>query len=599
MSRSDSPQAPPGGWPAQRPQADYDLATWTQGLGGAPLPNPKPQPAPAQTYAGAQGYPQPQPTYAAPPAGGYNHQDQGYYWGSDPQAAAAPARQQPAAPQFDPYVPPTTPSRRAAPQPAPVSHLAPAAHAPVGHGYAAAPAPQGYGQPHPGHGLDAGGYPSPQPAAYAPQAPSPQLRGSQYDEWAAAPPPADPRGYDLSSYMPPHPAAPAQPAAPDYGHLTADLGTHGQQGFSDWGHQAGYGQPPAGYGNPQPGYDGQGYEAQQGYADPAQGYADPAQGQAEYDEDQGYEYEEPRRGRKGLMIAAALVGAIVVGGGFTLAYQTLMGPLADGPTPVVKSDEGPAKVKPTDPGGKQFAHSDSKLLGRLGGATPAEGEGGPARKVTTLVVGRDGAIQPPSGPQAAPAPPAVSVPVPGMTLIDVPGADQPPAAASPPPQKAAPIVVQPPADAPPAEVAELPAVTTPVIPTVKNVVPEDPPAPVAQKPKPPVVKTAAIPVPPPAAKPAATPAPNRTNLGYVAVLASVPVSGSSRINALQQFADLQQRYGGILQNKTPDVQEANLGEKGRFHRLVIGPPGSREGANSFCAQLKSAGYTADCWVTGY
>ena len=57
MSRSDSPQAPPGGWPAQRPQGaqgahpqgvrpqpgEYDLAGWTQGLGGAPLPNPKPQ----------------------------------------------------------------------------------------------------------------------------------------------------------------------------------------------------------------------------------------------------------------------------------------------------------------------------------------------------------------------------------------------------------------------------------------------------------------------------------------------------------------------------------------------------------------------------
>jgi cell division septation protein DedD len=112
-----------------------------------------------------------------------------------------------------------------------------------------------------------------------------------------------------------------------------------------------------------------------------------------------------------------------------------------------------------------------------------------------------------------------------------------------------------------------------------------------------VEKTAAIPETRAPTAPKAQPA--RTNLGYVAVLASVPVSGSSRINALQQYADLQQRFGGILQNKTPDVQEANLGEKGRFHRLVIGPPGSREGANSVCTQLKSAGYTADCWVTGY
>jgi hypothetical protein len=515
------------------------------------------------------GYSQPQPAYA-PPTAGYNHQDQGYYWGSDPQAPA-PTRQPPAAPQFDPYVPPTAPSHRAAP-PSPVSSQ----------GYAPAPAPQTYGQPHPNLGYDAGYMPAPS-TAYAPQAPAPQLRGSQYDEWASAPTPPDPRGYDLSSYMPPHQTAPAQPAAPDYGHLSADLGSHGQSGYSDWGHQSGYSQP-------QPGYDGQGYDTQ--------GYEDPTQGQADYDEEHGYEYEEPPRSRKGLTIAAALVGAIVVGGGLTMAYQSLMGPLADGPTPVVKSDEGPTKVKPTDPGGKQFAHSDSKLLGRLGGATPAEGEAGPTRKVTTLVVGRDGAIQPPSAPVAAPEPPAVSVPVPGMTLIDVPGGDEPAAAAPPPAPKAAPIVVQPPPAAEPADaMAELPAAPSPVVPTVKNVAAEAPPAPAAPKPKPPVEKTAAIPETRAPTAPKAQPA--RTNLGYVAVLASVPVSGSSRINALQQYADLQQRFGGILQNKTPDVQEANLGEKGRFHRLVIGPPGSREGANSVCTQLKSAGYTADCWVTGY
>ncbi|HEX5665796.1 MAG TPA: hypothetical protein VFX71_03080, partial [Hyphomicrobium sp.] len=103
MSRSDSPQTPPGGWPAQRPQGgqgaqpqgvrpqqgEYDLAGWTQGLGGAPLPNPKPQ------------QPAAQPGYAAQPPAGYGHQDPGYQWGADPRAAQAP--------QFDPYLPATQP----------------------------------------------------------------------------------------------------------------------------------------------------------------------------------------------------------------------------------------------------------------------------------------------------------------------------------------------------------------------------------------------------------------------------------------------------------------------------------------------------------
>ena len=117
-----------------------------------------------------------------------------------------------------------------------------------------------------------------------------------------------------------------------------------------------------------------------------------------------------------------------------------------------------------------------------------------------------------------------------------------------------------------------------------------------KKPKP-GVKTAAIPQAPAATAPARV-TPKPSGLGYVAVLASVPASGSSRIDALQQFADMQQRYGGILQNKTPDVQEANLGAKGTYHRLIVGPPGSRDGANSICSQLKSAGYSG-CWVTAY
>ncbi len=575
MSRSDSPQTPPGGWPAQRPQGgqgaqpqgvrpqqgEYDLAGWTQGLGGAPLPNPKPQQPAAQ-----QGY-------AAQPPAGYGHQDPGYQWGADPRAAQAP--------QFDPYVPATQPSRRpVAPEPFPnAQHANPAANP------YAPQQPAGYDN---GYGYQ----PEPSPA--------PALRGAQYDQWAAAPAPApsaDPRGYDLASYMPPQgrtqpPQAPAQ----DYGHLTADLATHPQPGYSDWGHQSGYQQPPQGYAGQQ-GFDAHGY-AQPGYDQ--QGYADPnAQG---YDDDNDYEPEQPVRSRKWLTVAAALVGAIVVGGGLTYAYQTLLGDSTGGPTPIVKSAEGPSKVKPSVPGGKQFANTDSKLLGRLGeggdsSASASETDGAGARKVQTLVVGRDGAIQAPSAASQPPEPasvPGLSVPVPGMTLVDVPS---PSAAPAPKPQ---PIVVQPPAPpAQPVQVASNDPRPAPVMPkSINTATDESPPAPVAEKPKAapkPITKTAAI---PDSAAAPATAAPKVSGLGYVAVLASVPASGTSRIDALQQFADLQQRYGGILQNKTPDVTEANLGEKGRYHRLVVGPPGSKDGANSVCSQLKTAGYSS-CWVMAY
>ena len=51
-------------------------------------------------------------------------------------------------------------------------------------------------------------------------------------------------------------------------------------------------------------------------------------------------------------------------------------------------------------------------------------------------------------------------------------------------------------------------------------------------------------------------------------------------------------------SKTPDVQEADLGDKGLWYRAVVGPPGSRDAASAVCSQLKTAGH-AGCWVTAY
>jgi hypothetical protein len=45
------------------------------------------------------------------------------------------------------------------------------------------------------------------------------------------------------------------------------------------------------------------------------------------------------------------------------------------------------------------------------------------------------------------------------------------------------------------------------------------------------------------------------------------------------------------------VQEVDLGEKGIRYRALVGPPGSRGAAVTFCNQLKAAGQ--DCWVTEY
>ena len=80
------------------------------------------------------------------------------------------------------------------------------------------------------------------------------------------------------------------------------------------------------------------------------------------------------------------------------------------------------------------------------------------------------------------------------------------------------------------------------------------------RPPPSARKVAAI---PPAPREAAQPKVSSavvtaSTSGYVAVLSSQ----KSRMDALKAFADLQQKYGDVLSSKTPDVQEANLGDKG-------------------------------------
>ena len=120
--------------------------------------------------------------------------------------------------------------------------------------------------------------------------------------------------------------------------------------------------------------------------------------------------------------------------------------------------------------------------------------------------------------------------------------------------------------------------------------------PVAPVRKAPVVKPAAAksPVPKTREASAAAATPTASGAGYVAVLSSQ----KSRMDALKIFANMQEKYGEVLSSRTPDVQEANLAEKGVWYRLVVGPPGSREAASSLCTQLKAAGYSG-CWVTTY
>ncbi|MCL4767629.1 MAG: SPOR domain-containing protein [Hyphomicrobiaceae bacterium] len=412
-----------------------------------------------------------------------------------------------------------------------------------------------------------------------------QLRAAQYDHWQPGQSGQDPHDYDLGSYMPASTAGqPAYGEPPPPG--------HGGQFDPHWQDPHSYGADAVG-----PAAGAGAYYAQLGgEALPVAGHPqDPGEHDADDADD---DYEETGRGRRGLLIVGALVGAIVVGGGLAYGYKTIVGPAPKGIPPVIKADKRPAKSQPADPGGKQFAHSDSKLMGRLesdggnagdSGARQASAAGetdaSGVRRVPTVVVGRDGSIAPPA---AEPRLPPTTVSVPGMTIVDGFGGRPPPAlpprnveqaqspAAAPAPQIIAKAALQP--APPPKAEPEPPA-------SVRSAAVQ--PAAAAPAPRTPAVRQAAV-TPPPAPKSSA--------VGYVAVLSSQ----RSRMDALKTFADLQQKYVGVLQNKIPDVQEADLSARGlgTMYRVVVGPPSSREAAADLCGQLKSAGFQG-CWITAY
>lgn len=550
----------PAGQPTQPPQTQPPpmQGGYPQGYGnggyGTPAANPAAQSLPygVQSPYGTTDYGY---TQQAPSPYASGHANAGY------------------APQFEPYTP--APLNAARAQPAPTFQPVPT-YAPQQQAYGGAP-------------------------TYAP---------ASNTGW---PSPQDSRGFDLGAYLPPGSGAgttaQADPALPQ----------------NDWNQGGGYhgGYQTGGYQNESDAYGQADGGPSLGFGQPAGGELDQGYGEEETNE---YESDVPARSRFPMKIAAVLVGAVVVGSGLMYGYNKILGGSPAGEPPVVKSASAPSKVKPEDGGGKQFAHTDSKIMGRLGdgGAAGASGEAASdvdangTRKVATLVVGRDGTIQ---APAAAPAG-GGGVEVPGMTVVDGLGAQHAPAAAATmaavnAPARAEPaapakIVVTPPQRPPVtiAKVEQAPAVqdqTASIEPAAEAPAAPAAPPKLSKKAKAAAAKAAA------AAAAAAAPAPaeavpaatsnsvattgNGAN-GFVAVLASVPRSGTSRMDALKRFADMQQKYASVLQGKTPDVAEANLGTKGAYHRLVVGPPGSREQASDVCAQLKSQGY-ADCWVTAY
>ena len=58
---------------------------------------------------------------------------------------------------------------------------------------------------------------------------------------------------------------------------------------------------------------------------------------------------------------------------------------------------------------------------------------------------------------------------------------------------------------------------------------------------------------------------------------------------------MQRRFPSILGDARPIIQQADLGEKGVYYRVRVGPWSTARGGDQVCEKLQSAG--GDCIVT--
>ncbi len=443
-----------------------------------------------------------------------------------------------------------------------------------------------------------------QPAPAMPQASQPpaEMRGA-LDEFEALLRRTEPRRAEAP--VPAPPLAPLQDFEPDYDlpeplPYSRPAAIQGAAPPRDLDEGAQYRQAPAAYAPEEPAYD--------------YGHAQQAMPAPEYGEEDMPDLE-PRRSRKGLWAAAAViaVGLVGVGAAFTMRG----GPVTkDGQPPVIAADSGPVKVAPANPGGAEIPNQNKQIYERSPDTPTAptkvvNNEEQPvdvqqaARSMAPRVVapgpnsgGGTALAAAPSAPERSIVPPEPGLtpmpPVPGLgeprkvrtvsirpdgTPAQNPVAvDQPIATGSAPSRSLAnqpasvalsrPMPLPPAAPKAEARATTPPAATTPVAPTRAA---SAAPAPAAAPPAP---ATAAV----------------RAGTGDFVVQLGAPGSESE---ARATYAALQRKYPQQLGGQAPIVRKTELAGGKTVFRLRVGPY-SREDATSMCTALQAAG--GQCFI---
>jgi hypothetical protein len=330
------------------------------------------------------------------------------------------------------------------------------------------------------------------------------------------------------------------------------------------------------------------YESDQGDAD----FLDESQFMSPGDAEMKPARKFGLRSRSIYMVGSALLGAIALGGALAFAYKQSGGAMSGDQPPVVQADSRPVKEAPQEAGGKDFPHKNKLIYERLQNGDQPEAE---------RIVPRQEDLAMPAMPGGAVPAPAGMAPMqpPAVATVDDPNA------ADGGPRRVKTMVVRPDgtmAEAPAAEASPQQA-AAPAAPAAPQQVAFAQP----QMPAPPMPEAAPAPPPPPQAEaaPAADPQPVAAIPAPRAEPAPAPAKPSQYVvqvgskqnqtDALATFADMQQKYPTLLASYRPMVQKADLGSKGVWYRLRIGPIADKSAATKLCGQLKSQGHP-DCLV---
>ncbi|GJM02360.1 MAG: hypothetical protein DHS20C08_08610 [Rhodomicrobium sp.] len=269
-------------------------------------------------------------------------------------------------------------------------------------------------------------------------------------------------------------------------------------------------------------------------------------------------------GRKSFLVGTMILGSVIIGGGVAFAYK-YSGDSSNDRAPVILSDAGDGKVAPEDPGGREFANKNKKIFARLGDPGAAKAviaSRGEPEVVESLRSNSDGNKL--AGAEAKDTNDDGSGPRLVRTYRIDRNGDR---------VQDNRVSIQ-----NEAQVKDMVGVTVDTGQAARAVKTlREGNAVRAQERK--VASNDRA-------------APPATDGSYVVQISA----RRSQQDALAAFSGLQSKYGDVLSGYRPLIQKADLGNKGVYYRLRVGPMASKDTASSVCSKLKAKGLS-NCFVT--